>query len=251
MQPRVFVISASNEVCETISVVARTMGFQCVITPTLETALASVDRERVSAALLDLPGTVADLDRVHRDLRQLLVCFLGRVIVITDVRPAPEISGWISKFCIPWVQRDRLAADLWPRLETMVYPQLGMRRIAHAARLVFDTCTHPLPTGIRNAGPGMRQLVYETTTWTADLLIERPPNSAQAKITGQILRNGEPALPLGDVPVVLKGPKGAMDLALTNNSGEFSFEFQNDSDVILEIEASPNEVIVITPPALG
>jgi len=251
MQPRVFLISAGDEVRETISVVARTLGFQCIITPTLEAASAIVDRERPSAALLDLPGTVADLDRVHRDLRQLLVSFLGRVIVITDERPAPEISAWIGRYCIPSVQRDRLAAELWPRLETMIYPQLGVRRIAHTARLIFDTCAHRSPTGIRGSGPGTRQLVYETTTWTADLLIERLPDSPQTKITGQILRTADPPVPLGDVPVVLKGPKGPMDLTLTNSSGEFSFESQNDRGFTIEIEASPNEVIVITPPVLA
>lgn len=251
MQPRVFVIHAGAVERETISVVARAMGFQCVVTPTLEEALANVDRERISAALLDISGTMDDLDRIHRELRQLLVRFLGRVVVLTDERPAPEISGWIRKYCIPSVQRDRLAADLWPRLEAMVYPGLGVRRFAHAARLTFDTSVQPLPAGIRDSRPGTRQFVFETPSMTADIMIERPRESTRTTLVGQILRTSEPVAPLIDVPVVLKGPNGPMELTLTNEMGEFNFEFQNEPSITLEIEAYPNEVIVITPPALN
>jgi len=61
------------------------------------------------------------------------------VIVLTDGIPTPAVSEVISKYSIPWIQRDRLAMDLWPSLDPMVYPQLALRRVTKAARLVLDT----------------------------------------------------------------------------------------------------------------
>ncbi len=248
MQPRVLIVCDRAAERDTIRVLVGTMGCQWVLASGIEEALALVSRERTSAALLELPGTISDPVKLDQGLREFLVRFPGRVMVLTDESPTPMISELISKYSIPFVQRDRLAADLWPRLESMVYPQPGIRRITKVARLLLDTFLEPLPAGIRGSQSGTRQLVYETESLTADMAFERSPDSTRTALLGQIMRN-EPKIPVNGVPVVLKSRKGPLGLKMTNEVGEFYFEFQNERSVNLEIEVSPNDwVLLISPP---
>ena len=249
MQPKVLIICERAAERDTIRVLVGTMGCQWVLASGIDEALALARRERTSAALLELPGPNSDAVRVEQGVRELLVRFPGRVIALTDESPTPIISELLSRYSIPSVQRDRLAADLWPRLEPMVYPHLGIRRITKVARLVLDTFLQPLPAGIRYLQPDTRQLVYEAPALTADISFERSPDATRTTLTGQIMRTNLPQIPLNGVPVVLKGQKGPMGLMITNEAGEFSFEFQNERSVSLEIEVSPNDwVLLMSPP---
>jgi len=210
-----------------------------------------LSRERISAVLLELPGAVFDPDQIHKNVREFLVRFPGRVMALTDGMPTRAISELISKYSIPWVQRDRLAMDLWPRLESMVYPQLGVRRFTKVARLVLDTFLQPLPAGIRYSQQQLdiRQLVYEAESVTADIALERSPDSIRTTLLGQLMRINEPQIPMNGVPVVLKSRKGPLGVRMTNEVGEFVFEFQNERSVSLEVEVSPNDwVLIISPP---
>ena len=249
MQPRVLIICERAAERDTIRVLVGTMGCQWVLASDIEEALALLGRERTSAALLELPSAISDPAKMDRSIRELLVRFPGRVIVLTDEAPSPMSTELASKYSIPFVQRDRLAVDLWPCLESMVYPQLGIRRITKVARLVLDTFLQPLPAGMRSVQPDTRQLVYEAPALTADISFERASNSVRTALTGQIMRTNEPQIPLNGVPVVLKSRKGPLGLKMTNEAGEFSFEFQNEKSVTLEIEVSPNDwVLIISPP---
>ncbi len=249
MQPRVLIICERAAERETIRVLVGTLGCQWVLASSIEEALAMLSRERISAALLELPGAVSDPDRMDKNVREFLVRFPGRVLALTDGMPTPAISELISKYSIPWVQRDRLAMDLWPRLESMVYPQLGMRRFTKVARLVLDTFLQPLPAGIRYSQLDIRQLVYEAESLTADIAFERPPDSTRTTLLGQLMRTNEPQIPMNGVPVVLKSRKGPLGVRITNEVGEFAFEFQNERSVSLEVEVSPNDwVLIISPP---
>lgn len=249
MQPRVLIICERAAERDTIRVLVGTMGCQWVLASGIDEALALAGRERTSAALVELPGTNFDAVRADQAVRELLVRFPGRVIVLTDESPTPGIRELLSRYSIPSVQRDRLAADLWPRLESMVYPQLGIRRITKVARLVFDTFLQPLPAGIRSLQPDTRQLVYEAPALTADIAFERFPDSTRTTLTGQIMRTSSPQIPMNGVPVVLKGQKGPLGLMITNEAGEFSFEFQDERTVSLEIEVTPNDwVLLMSPP---
>jgi len=210
-----------------------------------------LSRERISAALLELPGAVSDPDQMHKNVRELLVRFPGRVIALTHGVPTPAISELISEYSIPWVQRDRLAMDLWPRLESMVYPQLGMRRFTRVARLVLDTFLQPLPAGIRYSRLDTRQLVYEAESLTVDIAFERPRDSTRTTLLGQLMRTNEPEIPMNGIPVVLKSRKGPLGVSITNDVGEFAFEFQNERSVSLEVEVSPNDCVLILSPPLG
>lgn len=249
MQPRVLIICERATERDTIRVLVGTMGCQWVLASGIEEALTLLGRERTSAALLELPGAISDPAKLEQGVRELLVRFPGRIIVLTDGAPGPLTNELISKYSIPSVQRDRLAVDLWPRLESMVYPHLGSRRITRVARLVFDTFMQPLPVGIRDLQPDTRQLVYEAPALTADISFERTPNSARIALLGQVLRTKDPQIPLNGVSVVLKSRNGPLNVKMTNEVGEFSFEFQDERTVSLEIEISPSEwVLLITPP---
>ena len=249
MQPRVLIICERAAERDTIRVLVGTMGCQWVLASCIEEALALLGREGTSAALLELPGTTSDPAKVDHGIRELLVRFPGRVIALTDEAPTPMIAELASKYSIPLVQRDRLAIDLWPCLESMVYPQLGVRWITKVARLVLDTFLQPLPAGIRYLQSDTRQLVYEAPALTADISLERAPNSARTTLIGQIIRTNEPQIPLNGVPVVLKSRKGPLGLKMTNEAGEFTFEFQHERSITLEIEVSPNDwVLIISPP---
>ena len=250
MQPRVLIICERPAERDTIRVLVGTMGCQWVLASGIDEALALAGRERTSAALLELPGTRSEGVGIDQGIRELLVRFPGRVIALIDESPTPMVSELLSRYAIPSVQHDRLAADLWPRLESMVYPQLGIRRITNVARLVLDTFLQPLPAGIRYLQPDTRQLVYEAPGLTADIAFERFPDSNRTTLTGQIMRTPLPQIPLNGVPVVLKGQKGPLGLLITNEAGEFSFEFQDERSVSLEIEVSPNDWVLLMAPPL-
>src|SRR5438067_10920960 len=249
MQPRVLIMCERAAERDTIRVLVGTMGCQWVLASGIEEALSLLGRERTSAVLLELPGTITDSVKLDQGIRELLVRLPGRDIVLADEKPTPVISELIFKYSIPFVHRDRLAVDLWPCLESMVYPQLGIRRITKVARLVLDTFLQPLPAGIRYMQPDTRQLVYEAPALTADISFEPSSNSVRTTLTGQIMRTNEPQIPLNGVPVVVKSRKGPLGLKMTNEAGEFSFEFQNEKSITLEIEVSPNDwVLIISPP---
>ena len=252
MQPRVLIICERAAERDTIRVLVGAMGCQWVLASGIEEALALIGRERTSAALLELPGAICDPTKVNRGARELLMRFPGRVIALTDETPSPITGELISQYSIPFVRRNRLAVDLWPRLECMVYPQLGIRRVTKVARLVLDTFLQPLPAGIRHMQPDTRQLVYKAASLTVDLSFESAPDSSRMTLLGQIMRASDLLSPLNGVPVVLKNKRGPMGLRMTNEVGEFSFEFENERSVSLEIEVRPNDwVLILSPPLDG
>src|SRR5437588_13108244 len=115
MKPSVLIICDRAEECETMPVLVGTMGCRWVLASSIEEALAILSRERISAALLELPGAVSDPDQMHKSVREFLVRFPGRVIALTHRMPTPVISELICAYSIPSFQRDRLALEVWPR----------------------------------------------------------------------------------------------------------------------------------------
>lgn len=251
MPPRVLIICEGPAERDTMRVLVGAMGWQWMLAATMEEALAKLGREQTSAVLVELPGANPDPDQLHRNLRELVVRFPGRVIALTDETPTPDATQLIKKYSIPSVSRIRLTADLWPCLESMVYPQAGLCRVTQVAQLILDTFLHPLPAGIRFMRPDTRQLLYEARSVMADISFERPLDSTRTSLLGQVLRRDEPRTPLNGISVVLKGEKGSLGLEITNELGEFSFEFQDERRITLEIEVkNPNEWVAIISPTL-
>lgn len=250
MQPRILIICERVVERETIRVLVGTMGCQWILASTMEEALAKLGREPVSAVVLELPGANPDPDQVRRNLRESLLRFPRRVIALTDEPPTPMVSRLIAEHSIPSVQGSRLTTDLWPCLESIVSPQMGLRRVTQVAHVILDTFLRPLPAGIRFARPDTRQLLYEAGSVTADISFARPNDSVRPPLLGQVMRTDEPRVPLSGVSVVLKGEKGSLGMKMTNEFGEFSFEFQGEHRITLEIEVNPNEWVAIVSPTL-
>jgi len=250
MQPRVLIICDRATERETIRVLVGTMGCQWVLASSVQEGLTVLGRERATAVLVELSETTSDFAQMQANLRELMVRFPGRVLVLTDETPSPEVTDLIAKYSVPSVQLGRLTMDLWPCLESMVYPQLGIRRITQVARLILDTFLRPLPAGIRFILPDSRQLVYEAKALSADISFERHLDSQRTMLVGQIMSTGEPRLPLSGLSVVLKGQQGSLGMRTSNESGEFAFEFQNELRITLEIEVAPNQWVAIISPTL-
>ena len=225
------------------------MGCQWVLASDVENALANLEDEKPSAAVLDLPSAVFDPLKASKGFPELLSQMQGRLVVLTDETTAPEIGDLEKKYFIPFVQRNRLMVDLWPCLTTM-FSKPVIRRITQMARLVLDTFLQPLPEGIRACSRDIRQLVYEAGRITADICLEYSPNSKRITASGQVVRSAEPRVPLDGVPVVIKGEKGPRELKLTNQHGEFSFEFERERTVSFEIEVNHGHWVEIISPNL-
>ena len=101
MQPKVLIICERAAERDTIRVLVGTMGCQWILASGIQEALTLLGRERTSAALLELPGAISDPAKLEQGVRELLVRFPGRVIVLTDGAPGPLTNELISKYSIP------------------------------------------------------------------------------------------------------------------------------------------------------
>jgi len=250
MKPRVLIVSERPDVRESACVLVSAMECQCVLASRIEDALTNLEIEKTSAAILDLPSAVSDPAGMSQSFSQLLGRLQGRLVVLTDETIAAEIGELEKKYSIPFVQRDRLAADLWPCLAALIFWHPGIRRITQVAHLVLDTYLQPQLAGIRSARTGIRQLVYEVDHFTADISLEHSPDSKQTTAVGQIMRDADPRIPVSGVPVVIKGENGSIEMKMTNQSGEFLFEFENEPKVTFEIEVNYGHWIAIASPVL-
>lgn len=251
VKPRVLIISERPTIRESACVLLGTMGCHWVLASQIEEALPILESERASAAVLDLPDAVSDTARMDPNFSELLGRLQGRLVVLAADSTSPGVLGLEKQYSIPFVRRDRLASDLWPCLSALMFSPPAIRRITQDARLILDTFLHPPPLGIRSSlSTNTRQLVYEADHFSVDISLEHPPGSTHATACGQIMRNADPGIPLNGVPVVLKGEKGPLELRLTNQFGEFSFEFENERKLTFEIEVNYGHWIAVNSPAL-
>src|SRR5207302_10586913 len=107
MKPSVLIICDRATECQNIRVLVGTMGCRWVLSSSIEEALAILCRERISAALLELPCAVSDPDQMHNNVREFLVQFRGRVIALTHGMLTPGIGELIAEYSIHWFHRDR------------------------------------------------------------------------------------------------------------------------------------------------
>lgn len=250
VKPKLLIISDRSMVRESACVLAGTMGCQWAVASRIEDALASFETEKTTAAVLDLPSQICDPGKIGQAFSELLSRVEGRLVVLTNDTAAQETGELEKKYSIPFVQRDRLAADLWPCLDALIFSQPTIRKITQVASLVLDTFLQPAPVGIRASQTDIRQLVYETDHFTTDISFEHLPDSTLTTACGQVMREADPRAPLSGVSVVIRGEKGPLELKMTNQSGEFSFEFENERKVTFEIEVNYGHWIAIVSPVL-
>lgn len=250
MRPRVLIICDREVERDSIRVLVGTMGCLWVVAANLKEALEVLNREAVSVTILDSQCALPDADPEERALREILVRLPGRLLMLTDEAGSPFSGHLVAKYSLPYVQRDRLAKDLWGCMEQLLHPRRAFPRIIEAARLILDSFLQPLPSGVRHSQGDERHLVYEAESFVVDLSIEHIPSTNHISLLGQILRKDKPDLPLNDVRVVLQGQKGPLELEVTNDSGEFSFEITREPSVVLEIDDRPNHCVTLVSPEL-
>lgn len=250
MKPKLLIISHRSTVRESAAILVGTMGCQWVAVCRIEDALASFETEKAAAAVLDLPSEVCEPGQIGQDFSELVSRIQGRLVVLTGESAAQEMASLEKKYSIPFVQRDRLAVDLWPGLSTLIFSQPPIRKITQVASVVLDTFLQPASVGIRTSRTDIRQLVYEADHFTTDISFEHFPDSTLTTACGQVMRGADPRVALGGVSVLMKGEKGPLELKMTNRFGEFSFEFEHERKVSFEIEVNYGHWIAIESPVL-
>jgi hypothetical protein len=231
-------------------VLLRSMGCQCVLASSIQIGLAALEEENPDAAIMDLhrtrtsaPQVVSALDKIGSSLR-------GRVLLITGEHIDPQVSDLINRYSLPCVPRDRLLQELWGCLESLLRPSSFLRRATQAARLVFDSFLQPLPDGIRMSQLPARRLVYEAGGLMADLWIEPKTDSRRIALVGQLMDSAKPGRRLDRIPIALRGQKGPIAFATTNEFGEFRFDFDFEPMLTLEMEPSGYQWVSVELPSL-
>ncbi len=115
-------------------------------------------------------------------------------------------------------------------------------RSVKVARLVFDSFKQPVPVGVRASGQPIRQVLYRTGGYYVDLRIEARTGSSRSSVVGQILRHPGDSTAAALLPVVLSRGKTPMVRTITNQLGEFHFEFDatknHQLSILVEEDAS-------------
>jgi pimeloyl-ACP methyl ester carboxylesterase len=98
------------------------------------------------------------------------------------------------------------------------------QRPSLVAALVFDSLLHPLPSGVRSAARGPRQLLYKAGRYVVRLRAEDEGAGGRTSYVGQIIDEELPGAFLADVTVLAFSGTEAIDQTLTNRLGEFAFQ---------------------------
>jgi hypothetical protein len=211
------------------------MGCLCVVGSDVREAYALLEKEKPDAVIFDPqlldPSPIEVLAALHTAAIRLQ----GRVIVLTHEQGDSQLLDVIDTYSLPKVQVDMLLQELWPCLDSLLHRKIPPRRTKHTEWLVFDSFLQPLADGVRSAGLSDRRLLYESGDVMVDLWLESRRDSQRIKLMGQILDRTKPGPQLHNAPVVLQGKTEPIEVATTNELGEFQFSFDPKPDLRLEI----------------
>jgi CheY-like chemotaxis protein len=249
-QRKVLIIGEESYARDDMRVLLRSMGCQCVLASSVQIGLAALEEENPDAAIMDLHQMRTSAAQVVSGLYKIGSSLRGRVLLITGERIDPQLSDLINRYSLPCVPRDRLHQELWGCLESLLRSSSLLRRVTQAARLVFDSFLHPLPHGIRTSQLSARRLVYEAGDLMADLWIEPKTDSRRTALVGQLVDSVKPDRRLDRIPIVLRGQKGTIALATTNEFGEFHVDFDFEPTLTLEMEPSGYQWVSVALPSL-
>jgi hypothetical protein len=244
----VLIISNYEGDRETIPLLLGSMGCRCTLAPTLDEAVGVLNRESAAAAILDSRLAMVDSEEKSRTLREILVRLPGRVILLLSEMYDSAAIDFATTYSLPFLKRDRWAQDLWGSLENLLRLADVTHQPRETARLALDTFGLPLPTGARLGRRGSRHLLYETNSLSIDVSFELLPGFSRMSLCGQILMKVDPKLAVHGATVRLRGRDRPLGFVVTNQSGEFSFEFEIEPNVILEMEDKSNHCVTIHSP---
>lgn|GEM_PF-3503034 len=252
LRQKVLIISADEPDRETMRLLLSSMGCGWTLASSLEEGLKILSREPVAAAILD-SAILSHSSLEKNENWQDVVNFLpGRVLLLLGANDEDaRIRKFVQENSLPSTKRARLAQDLWGSLESLLRPSNGSPRIMETARLIVDTFLQPLPVGIRYGRAAVQHLLYETSSLSVDVSIERKPESKFIELAGQILSKANTPRTFPGAKVALLGHKGPLGFAVTNQSGEFLFEFEKEPKIVLEIEDASHHRVAIHSPNLS
>ena len=248
MRHSVLIISGYAADRETIPLLLGSMGCRWILVSALEEAIATLNREPTAAAILDSRLVTVGPEERNQMLREILARLPSRVILLSNEPYAPAAIEFATAYSLPLINRDRWAQDFWRGLETLLRRPAVTQRTKEAARLALDTFQQPLPVGIRLSQTNSRHLLYETNSLSIDISFELLPESNCISLGGQILTNACPTRAVTGAPVRLRGRERPLGFAMTNEFGEFFFQFEREPVVALEIEDRPNHCVTIHSP---
>lgn len=251
LRQKVLIISADESDRETIRLLLGSMGCGCMLASGVADGLKILSRETVAAAILD--SRILSQRSLENDENwQDVVSFLpGRVLLLLGANEDARILKFVEESSLASIKRDRLAQELWGSLEGFLRQPAAAAHAPETGRLTLDTFLQPLPVGIRYVGAAVRHLLYETSSLSVDVSIERKPDSKSVALAGQILSKSDTPRTFPGARVALIGHNGPLGFAVTNQSGEFLFEFEKEQKVVLEIEDASNHRVAIHSPSLS
>lgn len=247
---KVLIIEDSTSTGETMRVLLGSMGYQCVSVSNAREALAVLEHENPVIAIFDRQGEGPTATHLGSDVGKIIARLRGRVIVVKSGESSREVNDLIGLYSLPHIRRDRLVQELWSNLEVLLRPSAALQRVTRVARLIFDSFRQPLPAGVRTAQSTVRRFVYEYGFLSADVSFEPKTDSQVIELVGQIMDSANPDHRLEGMPVVLRGPKGPIALAMTNEFGEFRLEFDFEPNVTVEFKTSKDQWVTLVSPSL-
>ena len=113
------------------------------------------------------------------------------------------------------------------------------------ARLVFDTADRPAAAGTRRRESTSRHLLYEVETLCLDLRLDRPQQSAEAVVVGQLADRDDPLKPLAGLPVFLVSEESLLASTVSNRQGEFQVRYDTENPVSLCLSVDNDRLIEV------
>ena len=239
-QPKVLMLGANALVRDNVRVLLGSMGYQCLVAPTLKEALTLLEQGRPDAAILDPQQADSPPARVVAAFHKMVPHLRGRTIVLLGEESDPDLLQLLDAYFLPRVPQDALLQELWPSLDSLLRRMSTTQQVTRNAPLVFDSFLQPSLAGARSSHPAVRRLLYEADRLVADLSVEGHKDSQRVTLVGQVLDTAKREPHLSSVPIVIQGHEGLMGMAKTNEWGEFRFEFNFEPGVSLEIGARQN-----------
>lgn len=243
---KIVVAGVESSVQGLISTFLSTMGWKCLVIQNREDAATILERETFDALILDLGRSYVAAERTILRIKQMRPSLGDRMLVINNGAER-EIVELMERHDLVQLSPEGLLQQLWATLEELVVPsrsrELSSRGMP-VARMIFDSLRYPLPSGIRAASPGPRQLAYQHKRTIIDLSIEFADGSGRMSLVGQVL-DGERKGKNDGLPVVLVGGMGTLARTATNQSGEFQMECEFSEDASLEVRLGERSWVLV------
>lgn len=141
------------------------------------------------------------------------------------------------------------SAIRWAKaLYVLVPPQEAKPGLIEIARLVFDSLRQPVFEGVRGTGPSSCQLLFKSKNLMVDMRIESQPASNRVSLTGQVLDPLDATKHYDGTRIVLARGQERLTETVSNQFGEFQFEFTAGNDLQIVINLANNTFVVFPLP---